>query len=64
MKDDASLANRLSIVALTPIAAGIMVLAGALSIVVALYGRGHPRATPSSWAARWPRSRSAWSRSR
>lgn len=39
MKDDASLANRLSIVALTPIAAGIMVLAGALSIVVALYGR-------------------------
>ncbi len=39
MKNDASLANRLSIVALTPIAAGIMVLAGALSIVVALYGR-------------------------
>src|SRR6476469_5758806 len=38
MKDDASLANRLSIVALTPIAAGIIVLAGALSIVVALYG--------------------------
>ena len=39
MKNDASLANRLSIVALTPIAAGIIVLAGALSIVVALYGR-------------------------
>ncbi len=39
MKNDASLANRLSIVALTPVAAGIMVLAGALSIVVALYGR-------------------------
>ena len=38
MKDDASLANRLSIVALTPIAAGIMVLAGALAIIASLYG--------------------------
>ena len=38
VKDDASLANRLSIVALTPIAAGIMVLAGALAIVASLYG--------------------------
>ncbi len=39
VKDDASLANRLSIVALTPVAAGIIVLAGALAIVVALRGR-------------------------
>ena len=38
MKNDASLANRLSIVALTPLAAGIMVLASSLAIVVALYG--------------------------
>ena len=38
VKDDASLANRLSIVALTPVAAGIIVLAGALAIVAALYG--------------------------
>ena len=38
VKDDASLANRLSIVALTPVAAGIIVLAGALAIVASLYG--------------------------
>ncbi len=38
VKDDAGLASRLSIVALTPIAAAIMVLAGALAIVSSLYG--------------------------
>ena len=64
MKDDASLANRLSIVALTPIAAGIMVLAGALAIVASLYGRGEPGRHRRCSAARWPRSPSAWSRSR
>ena len=38
MKNDASLANRLSIVALVPIAAGMIVLAVALSIVASMYG--------------------------
>ncbi len=38
VKDDASLANRLTIVALTPVAAGIAVLATALAIVTSLYG--------------------------
>ena len=38
MKDDASLGNRLSIVALVPVAAGMIVLAVALSIVASLYG--------------------------
>ena len=38
VKDDASLANRLSIVALTPVAAGIAVLASAFAIVTSLYG--------------------------
>lgn len=38
MKDDAALANRLSIVALTPVAAGLIVLASALAILVANYG--------------------------
>ncbi len=39
VKNDAGLASRLSIVALTPIAAAIMVLAGALAIVSSLYGK-------------------------
>ena len=38
VKNDASLANRLSIVALTPVAAGIIVLAGALAILASFYG--------------------------
>ena len=38
VKDDASLANRLSIVALTPVAAGIIALAGALAVVTSNYG--------------------------
>ncbi len=38
MKDDASLGNRLSIVALVPIAAGMIVLAIPLAIVASLYG--------------------------
>ena len=63
MKDDASLANRLSIVALTPVAAGIIVLAGALSIVVALTARS-PWTTPSCSAPPWPPWRSGWCRSR
>lgn len=39
MKSDAALANRLSIVALTPIAAGMVVLASSLAILITLYGR-------------------------
>jgi putative peptidoglycan lipid II flippase len=39
VKDDAGLASRLSIVALTPIAAGIIVLASALAVVSSLYGK-------------------------
>ena len=39
VKEDAGLANRLSIVALTPVAAGIIVLASALAIVSSLYGK-------------------------
>jgi putative peptidoglycan lipid II flippase len=39
VKNDASLANRLSIVALTPVAAGIMVLAGSVAIIASLYGQ-------------------------
>ncbi|HEY5879499.1 MAG TPA: murein biosynthesis integral membrane protein MurJ [Nakamurella sp.] len=38
MKDDASLGNRLSIVALVPIAAGMVVLAIPLTILASLYG--------------------------
>lgn len=38
MKDDASLGNRLSIVALVPVGAGMIVLAVPLSIVASLYG--------------------------
>ncbi len=38
MKDDASLGNRLSIVALVPVAAGMIVLAVSLAIVASLYG--------------------------
>ncbi|MET0863319.1 MAG: lipid II flippase MurJ, partial [Nakamurella sp.] len=38
VKDDASLASRLSIVALTPVAAGIIALAGALAVITANYG--------------------------
>lgn len=38
VKDDQSLANRLSIVALTPIAAGIVVLAGAIGVLATFYG--------------------------
>ena len=38
MKDDASLGNRLSIVALVPVAAGMIVLASALAIVASMYG--------------------------
>ncbi|TKV56988.1 murein biosynthesis integral membrane protein MurJ [Nakamurella flava] len=39
MKSDAALANRLSIVALTPVAAGMVVLASSLAILAAGYGR-------------------------
>ena len=39
MKDDASLGNRLSIVALVPVAAGMIVLAIPLAIVASLYGK-------------------------
>lgn len=39
MKNDAALANRLSIVALTPVAAGMVVLASSLAILAAGYGR-------------------------
>lgn len=39
MKNDAALANRLSIVALTPVAAGMIVLASSLAILAAGYGR-------------------------
>ena len=63
VKDDAGLASRLSIVALTPIAAAIMVLAG--------HWPSSPRCTatstsPTPWcsAARSPRWRSGWCRSR
>jgi len=38
MKDDASLGNRLSIVALVPVATGMIVLAAALAVVASLYG--------------------------
>ena len=38
VKDDASLASRLSIVALTPVAAGIIALAGALAVITSNYG--------------------------
>lgn len=38
MKDDASLGNRLSIVALVPVAAGMIVLAVPLAVVTSLYG--------------------------
>jgi putative peptidoglycan lipid II flippase len=38
MKDDASLGNRLSIVALVPVATGMIVLASALAVVASLYG--------------------------
>ena len=39
MKDDASLGNRLSIVALTPVATGMIVLAASLAVVASLYGK-------------------------
>ena len=39
MKDDASLGNRLSIVALVPIGAGMIVLALPLAIIASLYGK-------------------------
>jgi putative peptidoglycan lipid II flippase len=38
VKQDAGLANRLSIVALTPIAAGMIVLATSLAVITSLYG--------------------------
>ncbi|WP_420124666.1 murein biosynthesis integral membrane protein MurJ, partial [Nakamurella sp.] len=39
MKDDASLGNRLSIVALVPVATGMIVLAASLAVVASLYGK-------------------------
>ena len=64
MKDDASLANRLSIVALMPVAAAMIVLAGALAIIASLYGAVEPGRHHGARHARWPRWRSAWCRSR